>query len=172
MAEKKYIYDYNINDFVNTLNEYINKKPKIKQTVIMCIGTDKATGDCLGPLVGSILEKQNIPHLYGTLKKPVHALNIEKTVRYIYSHYANPFILAVDASLGMTNHIGAINMWEGSLAPGSGISKELVNVGDISVTGIVNSYNGNGYYQLQSSKLSVVMDMAYLIGKGIIRVIG
>ncbi len=172
MAEKKYIYDYNINDFVHTLNEYINKKPKSKQTVIMCIGTDKATGDLLGPLVGSILEKQNIPHLYGTMKKPVHALNLEKTVKHIYSYYASPFILAVDASLGMSSHIGAINIWEGALAPGSGISKALVNVGDISVTGIVNSYYGNGYYQLQSSKLSVVMDMAYLIGKGISKVLG
>lgn len=172
MAEKKYIYDYNICDFVNTLEEYISKKPKSRQTVIICIGTDKATGDCLGPLVGSILEKQNVPHLYGTLKKPVHALNLENTVNHIYSHYASPFILAVDASLGMYNHIGAINMWEGSLAPGSGISKNLINIGDISVTGIVNSYCSNGYYQLQSSRLSVVMDMAYLIGKGIGYVLG
>lgn len=171
MTNKRYIYSNDVTAFTDILNSFIIKKPKEKETVVVCIGTDKATGDCLGPLVGSILESLNSKNIYGTLKNPVHALNLEKTVNHIYDSYNNPFVLAVDASLGMSNHIGAINMWEGSLSPGSGISKKLIDVGDISVTGIVNSYSLNGFYQLQSSRLSVVMDMAYVIGKGIYKVL-
>lgn len=34
------------------------KKVPSGNTVILCIGTDRATGDCLGPLVGDYLKKQ------------------------------------------------------------------------------------------------------------------
>lgn len=171
MTTKKYIYNYNINDFVNILDDYISKKPLNCETVVICIGTEKIKGDCLGPFTGSILKYNGIENVFGTLEKPVHALNLEKTVKYIYSYYTNPFVLAVDASLGLYNHIGAVNIWEGSLAPGSGIDKKLINVGDISVTGIVNSFSNDGFYQLRNSKLSVVMDMADMIGNGISKVL-
>ena len=59
--------------FSNALNKhiaYLNKK--YEDLVLLCIGTDKITGDCLGPLVGSKLMQQNFPHpLYGTLEKPL-----------------------------------------------------------------------------------------------------
>ena len=67
--------------FSNALNKhiaYLNKK--YEDLVLLCIGTDKITGDCLGPLVGSKLMQQNFPHpLYGTLEKPLHDRNFEKT---------------------------------------------------------------------------------------------
>ena len=47
--------------------------------VLLCIGSDRVTGDSLGPMVGSPLEeryKKSIP-VFGTLKMPVHALNLE-----------------------------------------------------------------------------------------------
>ena len=49
--------------------------------VLLCIGSDRVTGDSLGPMVGSALEeryKKSIP-VFGTLKMPVHALNLEET---------------------------------------------------------------------------------------------
>lgn len=167
---KKYVYNNNLPEFINIFDGLMTVN-KNRENVVLCIGTDKSTGDCLGPLTGSILDSLNFKNIYGTLKNPVHALNLEKTVNYIYDKYDNPFVIAVDASLGIYKNIGAINMWEGALAPGSGISKKLINVGDVSVTGIVNSYSLNGFMQLQSSKLSVVMDMAYIIGEGIYKVL-
>lgn len=63
----------------NTLKNYLNK-----DTIIICIGTDRCIGDCLGPLVGTILRYKNIPlKLYGTLDEPIHALNIEKTIKIL-----------------------------------------------------------------------------------------
>lgn len=170
MTNRNYIYNNDIIKFVNVF-ENAMKKNINRQTIVVCIGTDKSTGDCLGPLVGTILERLNLNNIYGTLQNPIHALNLEQTVENIYKYYTNPFIVAVDASLGKYQNIGAINIREGSLAPGSAISKQLINVGDISVTGVVNSYSLNGFYQLQSSRLSVVMDMAYIIGKGIHKVL-
>lgn len=50
-----------------------------ENTVIVCIGTDKCIGDCLGPLVGSILTENFFPlPVYGTLSAPIHALNIDE----------------------------------------------------------------------------------------------
>lgn len=37
---------------------YLNKK--FEDLVLLCIGTDKITGDCLGPLVGSKLKQREI----------------------------------------------------------------------------------------------------------------
>lgn len=56
------------------MRNYITSK-----TVIVCIGTDKCIGDCLGPLVGTMLLEKFIPlPVYGTIKSPMHALNLEK----------------------------------------------------------------------------------------------
>ena len=52
------------------------KKFITKDTVIVCIGTDKCIGDCLGPLVGTLLKDNLLPlPVYGTISNPVHALN-------------------------------------------------------------------------------------------------
>ena len=169
MLNKKYIYDRDINAFVLELNKLISIKNR--PIVVMCIGTTGAIGDCLGPLTGSILEKLSLPYIYGTLKNPIHALNLEERLKAINLLHNNPFILAVDACLGRENNIGAINIWKGSLSPGSALNKRLINVGDVSVTGIVNSFYGDGYKRLESTKISLVMDMAYIIGKGIYKVL-
>ncbi len=45
-------------------------------TIIVCIGTDRCIGDCLGPLIGSMLEEKFFPlPVYGTIANPIHALN-------------------------------------------------------------------------------------------------
>ncbi|MDE5896185.1 MAG: spore protease YyaC, partial [Clostridia bacterium] len=50
--------------------------------VILCIGSDLAVGDSLGPVTGTLLRKYGIENggfVYGTLKSPVTA----KEVRYV-----------------------------------------------------------------------------------------
>ena len=70
--------------------------------VFVCIGSDRVTGDSLGPLVGTRLQYADnftLP-VYGTLDFPIHALNLKDAMRSIkYFHPYNP-IIAVDASLG------------------------------------------------------------------------
>lgn len=93
--------------FSNALNKhiaYLNKK--YEDLVLLCIGTDKITGDCLGPLVGSKLMQQNFPHpLYGTLEKPLHAGNLTRQLPEISTAHPNACTLAIDAAVGSRNHI-------------------------------------------------------------------
>lgn len=138
----------------------------INDIIVFCIGTDRSTGDCLGPLVGDKLSKihilQNI-NVFGTLNEPVHAKNIGEYTERIHSTYEHPFIIAIDASLGKTENIGKINLFKGPIFPGSGVNKNLIPVGDLSITGIVNISGFMEYIILQNTRLSLVMQMADII---------
>ena len=141
-----------------------------RRLIILCIGTDRATGDCLGPITGHMLRasiKNHNVSIYGTLEKPVHAKNIHQTVDYIKAAYEDPFIAAVDACLGKSESVGYITIGEGPVNPGAGLSKTLPTVGDISITGIVNVATGMDFAVLQNTRLNLVMKMAEVITEGI-----
>lgn len=90
---------------------------RTRPIVFVCIGTDRSTGDSLGPLVGSLLEEQSIKpfHVYGTLDDPIHAVNLEEKLGHIAEKHINPFIIGVDACLGRLKSVGAIQLSEGAV---------------------------------------------------------
>lgn len=140
-----------------------------KPLVFVCIGTDRATGDSLGPLVGykiSGLKRENV-FIYGNLNEPVHAKNLDKVIKKIYEKYKNPLIVAIDACLGKMENIGYITVGKGPIKPGSGVNKDLNPVGDIHITGIVNFGGFLDFLILQNTRLSLVMKMADLVAMGI-----
>lgn len=130
--------------------------------VFLCIGTDRSTGDSLGPLIGYKLKGKNMRkiQIMGTLERPVHAMNLDQSVMTMGLHYPNHVIVAVDASVGYQDHVGCITLGRGALRPGLGVSKELPEVGDIFITGIVGGCGNYDPLMLQSVRLSVVMRMA------------
>ena len=138
--------------------------------IILCIGTDRATGDSLGPITGhkliSSLDNKNVS-VFGTLEKPVHAKNINQTLDFIQAAYEKPFIAAVDACLGKPESVGYITISEGPVNPGAGLSKSLPTVGNLSITGIVNIATGMDFTVLQNTRLHLVMKMAEVIHDGI-----
>lgn len=135
-----------------------------QELVLLCIGTDRVTGDSLGPLVGHILHSSsNNFNIYGTLENPVHAVNLTETLAMIHQLYEHPYIIAIDASLGTKEHIGYVTLKQGALKPGQGISKELPEIGDISITGIVNLSGHPGSFLLQNTRLNIVMKMVECI---------
>jgi len=133
-----------------------------KEYVIVCIGTDRSTGDALGPLTGSYLSELNPKHLhiYGTLPEPVHATNIPDYIKHIYKQHRNAYTIAVDASLGKSNSVGSIIADIGSLAPGAALNKNLPAIGDIHITGVVNISGFMEFTTLQNTRLSLVVNMA------------
>ncbi|MDN5325342.1 MAG: hypothetical protein PWP41_37 [Moorella sp. (in: firmicutes)] len=137
--------------------------------VVVGIGTDRSTGDCLGPLVGSnLLHRPNLPFaVYGTLEEPVHASNLAEKMTQIQTLYRDPLIIAVDACLGQPENVGAITLAPGALKPGAGVNKNLPAVGDIHFTGIVNVGGYMEYFVLQNTRLSIVMGMARQIAAAI-----
>jgi len=137
--------------------------------VFVCIGTDRSTGDSLGPLIGTLLNEKNISpfSVYGTLDDPIHALNLEERLTEINTAHENPFIIGIDACLGRMKSVGAIQIGEGPVKPGSGVNKELPPVGNIHITGIVNISGFMEFLVLQNTRLSLVLNMAKIISKGI-----
>lgn len=135
--------------------------------VILCIGTDRATGDCLGPLVGEKLQHYNNSYqVYGCLSHPVHALNLVEVNNYIKTNIDNPYVIAIDAALGSSSHIGYITVSDCSLSPGKGVNKKLPAVGDLSITGIVN-ISGRNPGVLQNTRLNLVMQLADCIANAL-----
>ena len=64
-----------------------HEKTREEELIFLCIGSDRATGDSLGPLIGHKLtqSRQFRYSVYGTLDQPVHAKNLEATLEKIGS---------------------------------------------------------------------------------------
>lgn len=163
---------FEANDFALKLFNLIRtekNKGKLAGVLFLCIGTDRSTGDSLGPLIGYKLKEKGLEHLdiLGTLERPVHAMNLESYQTILKLRYPNHVVVAVDASVGNLDHIGFVTLGKGALKPGLGVSKELRSVGDIFITGIVGSCGNYDPLMLQSIRLSIVMRMADCISRSI-----
>lgn len=155
-------------DAINILSKGISKY-FFSDTIIVCIGTDKCIGDCLGPLVGTMLMKNNIPYpIIGTLENPAHAVNLTEVINNIYKEYENPFIIAIDACLGYSDYIGDIQIKKGPVHPGKGVGKTLPHVGNVSIIGIVDSLEVSDIFSIRSIRLNLIMKMAEVISSAIL----
>ena len=155
--------------FLNILVEEMKRQGK-SEILFLCIGTDRSTGDSLGPLIGYKLTEMGIKNarIIGTLDNPVHTMNLEHCMGRVQKLFANSIVVAVDASVGNAEHIGYVTLGRGPLKPGLGVRKELDAVGDIFITGIVGSSRNGDPLMLQSVRLSVVMRLADCISKSVL----
>jgi len=170
----KMIFDSLSNDCAYKIREVLSKEltPIIKTNkdiIILCIGTDRSTGDSLGPLVGDKLKfvARNKVHIYGNLESPVHAKNLNAVLECIYKTHENPYIIAVDASLGTLQNVGKVIIDSRPLSPGAALNKDLPMVGNLSITGVVNISGSLEFMVLQNTRLYVVMKLAEAISCGI-----
>ena len=159
----------NTNNLARQLITHIRTlDPDLKRPIITVgIGTDRSTGDSLGPLVGTLLaerlgEKHSL-HVFGTLEQPVHAVYIADQLKTIFKEFEDPIIIAVDACLGKSQSIGMINLGVGPIKPGAAVKKELPQVGDLHLTAIVNVGGYLEHLVLQSTRLGLVMNLAKAI---------
>lgn len=134
----------------------------------LCIGTDRCIGDCLGPMVGHELKKNNFPYpVHGTLEHPVHAINLVEKMSEIQCKYPNLPILAIDASLGKYKSVGKIQLKKGCISPGKGVGKVLPEVGDFSLVGIVDTYNHVEELTIYQVRLHLINQMAHVIAESL-----
>jgi putative sporulation protein YyaC len=163
----------NPNSFVQ-IRDYLYKEltPIIKSNrsiIFLCIGTDRSTGDSLGPLIGyklRYLKKKNF-YIYGDLTNPIHSKNLEIITSRIYENFENPFIIAIDACLGSFQNIGKVFIDKSPLHPGLAVNKNLPPIGDMSITGIVNISGSFEFMVLQNTRLYTVMTLADCMSAGI-----
>lgn len=141
-----------------------------RRLAVLCIGTDRSTGDALGPLTGSRLVELGCPELFvlGTLAEPVHATNLGEALAKLQACPETPLVVAVDACLGRLESVGSITLARGALRPGTGVNKNLPAVGDLHITGIVNVGGFMEYMVLQNTRLHLVYRMAQVIASGIV----
>ncbi len=154
-------------NIIDPLQEYSREK----QRLVICIGSDRSTGDSLGPLVGAYLKQLPPPRttVWGTLADPVHALNLEKHITDLEKSTAKPLVIAVDASLGKPGSVGLVEVGKGPLIPGAGVNKKLPPVGHIYLNGIVNLGGFMEQMVLQSTRLFHVLEIAMVIAHGLQR---
>jgi putative sporulation protein YyaC len=152
---------------IELISDYIVKFLGGK-VLIMCIGTDKCIGDCLAPLVGSMLVKNNYSFpVVGTLDNPVHAINIQSVIKKTKSKYPEHFTIAIDACIGLIDCVGDIQIKSCPIYPGKGVGKSLPHIGDISIVGVVDTLDTSDLFTIRNIRLSFVMKMAEVIANSL-----
>jgi len=138
-------------------------------TIIVCIGTDRCIGDCLGPLIGSMLEEKFFPlPVYGTIANPIHALNLDSKLSDIKLKHPDSKIIGIDACLGPPNKIGEIQVRDYPINPGKGVGKSLSPVGDISIIGIVDSSDIDEPFTSRNIRLNLILEISKVITQGLV----
>ena len=143
-----------------------NTESKRKPPVVVCVGSDLAIGDSLGPITGSMLQYKTQglgAFIYGTLAAPVTAKEIAYMRTFLKETHADAPILAVDAAVGEKGDIGVMRVLSAPLLPGAGANKKLGAIGDISLIGIVAEKSLNNYGLLNTTRLNLVYKMAEII---------
>ena len=145
-----------------------------RRVVVVCVGTDRSTGDSLGPLTGLTLVSMGYPAelVYGTVDDPVHAGNLADAVRDLRTEHPGSLVVAVDACLGTVENVGTISLCQGPLRPGAGVNKALPPVGELAITGVVNVAGFMEYFVLQNTRLSLVIRMSQVIAAAIMEALG
>ncbi len=137
--------------------------------IFFCIGTDRSTGDSLGPLTGSFLSESPLfPFtVIGTLESPLHALNLQQHIDETKLTNPSAFIVAIDACLGQVSSIGQLLFNSGPIHPGKAVGKDLPPVGDVSIKGIVNIAGFMEHAVLQSTRLYLPYEMSRTIARAL-----
>lgn len=111
----------------------------MKETIVICIGSDKVSGDMLGPLVGSSLrEKYHLPYpVYGAVGESVNGINLEEYLSMISRRHKKSRVIAVDAALGKNEDVGMIRLKRGGIKAGGALDREGERIGDLGIVGVV-----------------------------------
>lgn len=141
---------------------------KISDILILCIGTDRSTGDSYGPMIGTILrEKAKYDYsVLGTLDTPIHNLNYDEYAKRIKSNkeLQNKFIIAIDSTISRNlseDDIGLITINKNQFTPGAAKGEDEHNGKlefDVSILGTV----AMNFNDVSAARLSDIIDMAHV----------
>ena len=145
---------------------------KIETPIIVNIGSDLVLGDSLGPLVGTFLKSKGLrSYIYGTLNNPITAKEVEYATLYLRKMHPKSFVIAVDAAIGTAEDVGLIRVLNRGIKPGLGVNKDLSEIGDVSIIGIVAAKSFNNIELFNETRLNLVYKMANVIAEGIFKYI-
>jgi len=157
-------YSTNNIDIKNFALELFRKLKPTYRPVFMCVGSDKFICDSLAPIISEMLTtKYNInAYVYGGLNYNINAHNLMEAYNYIETEHPYSQIILIDATLG--NNIGNVIISEGGFGA-FGRELPIKKIGNFSILGVVGHKHKD--FNLNSTKLKIVLNMANFISKGI-----
>jgi len=167
--------------FVQELKEqvYAYMYQKFSHIVILCIGSNKIIGDCVGPMVGQnlneLLKQENKKIIiYGNMKETINFKNAQKIITDIFQMYEKPFMITIDSALGTENMIKKIVVNEGWIQIGKSLGRSISYHSHINIKGVVGENKKNpkdNIETLKKVKLEIVNELSNTVTKGIHQVI-
>lgn len=141
------------------------------ETVVICIGSDRVSGDMLGPLVGSELrEKYRLPcPVYGWVGASVNGVNLGEYLALLREKHAGSRVIAVDAALGREEDVGNVRLKKGGIRAGGAMEKEGRPVGDLGVVGVVATERAP--QEVYAALLEVPFDFVEALASRIARIL-
>ncbi|TYP70318.1 DUF1256 domain-containing protein [Paenibacillus methanolicus] len=139
------------------LSDIASRHPVPEQLAIVCIGTDRSTGDSYGPWVGTLLAERGWNNVIGTIAAPCDA---DRYGSLIAALPPGKVVIAIDAGLGKPESVGGYLVADGPLHPARATGGYLAPVGDYSIGGIVGPLSAKPYWSLQRASLHQVIRMA------------
>lgn len=120
----------------------------LENILFVCIGNGKIIGDSLGPLIGTVLEKNkrliqnNVKiDVIGTFENPILYYNVEEFIKKIDSQDYSEIVI-IDSALGSKENIGKVMITPAEILIGVGVNRGRMVKGDIILKGVVGiNYN-------------------------------
>ncbi len=166
----QYVYDITLKNSYLGVSDALKHLYKTPYPVIVCVGSDLAIGDSLGPIIGSELNDKLFgkAYVYGTLNSPITAKEIKTVFNTINNLHPKSKILVIDAAVGEQEEIGKIKVKNTGLKPGLGVNKDLEEIGDVSIIGIVSDKENPENNIYNETRLSLVKKLSNVIVLGIL----
>ena len=141
----------------------------MKNILFVCIGNGKIIGDSLGPLIGTVLEKNkrliqnNVKiDVIGTFENPILYYNVEEFIKNIDSQDYSEIVI-IDSALGSKENIGKVLITPAEILIGVGVNRGRMVKGDIILKGVVGiNYNNisRNLIELESVEAKQVENIA------------
>ena len=139
----------------------------LKNILFVCIG--KIIVDSLGPLIGTVLEKNkrliqnNVKiDVIGTFENPILYYNVEEFIKNIDSQDYSEIVI-IDSALGSKENIGKVMITPAEILIGVGVNRGRMVKGDIILKGVVGiNYNNisRNLIELESVEAKQVENIA------------
>ena len=135
-----------------------------REPVFVCVGSDKYVCDSVAPIVAEYLKNRyNIRALvYGGLDYNITADNLSFAINYITTQHPKSQVIIIDAALG--EMLGEIKVTRDGF-PALGRTLPIVSPADFFILATVGKKSAD--FNLNSTRLRVVVDMAKLVAKSI-----
>ena len=141
----------------------------MENILFVCIGNGKIIGDSLGPLIGTVLEKNkrliqnNVKiDVIGTFENPILYYNVEEFIKNIDSQDYSEIVI-IDSALGSKENIGKVMITPAEILIGVGVNRGRMVNGDIILKGVVGiNYNNisRNLMELESVEAKQVENIA------------